>query len=224
MNSHVEQKHTTTSTLRLSPLMWLALDQLLQAHDAASSAQRPLWDFAVEIHFLYKTGISHSDVRYLICQGLVEHAAEITRPVTTGRAFSKLQGLRLLAESCFVLSDQGLDICRNMAEHKDDAHVQTNNSHLDTVPRWDGTRRQLRFGDAVVKHFRQPARNQETVLAAFEEEGWPAHIDDPLSGDTGQDGLERLHNTIKRLNHQPVRLLHFSADGAGQGVVWQQKI
>ena len=37
-----------------------------------------------------------------------------------------------------------------------------------------------RVGDRVVKQFRVPAGNQELILAAFEEMGWPPHIDDPL--------------------------------------------
>jgi hypothetical protein len=32
----------------------------------------------------------------------------------------------------------------------------------------------------VVKEFKLPAPNQETILTAFQEEGWPPRIDDPL--------------------------------------------
>jgi hypothetical protein len=38
------------------------------------------------------------------------------------------------------------------------------------VPNWDGRERVLRLGDWVVKKFQVPARNQELVLAAFQEE------------------------------------------------------
>jgi hypothetical protein len=73
-----------------------------------------------------------------------------------------------------------------------------------------------------VKRFRQPAPSQETILATFEEEGWPPHIDDPLPPQPGQLPKQRLHETITNLNrHQQNRLLHFLGDGTGRGVCWQ---
>ena len=47
-------------------------------------------------------------------------------------------------------------------------------------PRWIAEARELWLGDRLVKRFRRSATAQEIVLAAFEEEGWPRHIDDPL--------------------------------------------
>jgi hypothetical protein len=90
------------------------------------------------------------------------------------------------------------------------------------VPRWDAECRELRWGAALVKRFREPALNQELILAVFEEEGWPARIDDPLPNDPGCDPKQRLHDTIKRLNrHQANRLLRFRGDGSGSGVLWE---
>ena len=40
------------------------------------------------------------------------------------------------------------------------------------APRWDPECRELRCGADLVKRFREPALNQETILAAFEEAGW----------------------------------------------------
>ena len=39
---------------------------------------------------------------------------------------------------------------------------------------------EVRYRDEIVKRYRVPAPNQELILAAFEEEGWPQLIDDPL--------------------------------------------
>jgi hypothetical protein len=50
-----------------------------------------------------------------------------------------------------------------------------------SVLRWDATQRDLRLGDTVVKCFRQRAPNQEAILAVFEEDGWPAWVDSPLT-------------------------------------------
>ena len=38
--------------------------------------------------------------------------------------------------------------------------------------------RVLRVDKLVMKHFRVPASNQEKILSAFQEDGWPIHIDD----------------------------------------------
>jgi hypothetical protein len=89
-------------------------------------------------------------------------------------------------------------------------------------PEWDGQRRTLHIGSQIVKRFRLPAANQEAVLSAFQEEGWPHRIDDPLQPCGDLSAKERLHFTIKRLNqHQRQRLIRFSGDGTGEGVCWE---
>jgi len=86
-------------------------------------------------------------------------------------------------------------------------------------PRWDRKSRVLRVGSRVVKRYRLPSPNQERILAAFEEEGWPASIDDPLPPVSGLCAKQRLHDTIKSLNaRQEQRLLFFRGDGTGQRV------
>jgi hypothetical protein len=90
------------------------------------------------------------------------------------------------------------------------------------VPQWDRDRQELRLGGVLVKQFKVPAPNQEVVLAAFHEEGWPVRIDDPLPGHPDQDPKRRLHETITSLNRkQRHRLIHFMGDGSGQGVLWE---
>jgi hypothetical protein len=76
-------------------------------------------------------------------------------------------------------------------------------------------------GSRVVKEYRVPCPNQEAVLAAFEEEGWPHRIDDPLSPQGEIEPKSRLHDTIKRLNrHHKEPLIRFQGDGTGEGVCW----
>jgi hypothetical protein len=53
-------------------------------------------------------------------------------------------------------------------------------------PRWDKHLRELWLGPHLIKWFRVPAPDQERILDAFEEEGWPASIDDPLPPRTGR--------------------------------------
>ncbi len=90
------------------------------------------------------------------------------------------------------------------------------------IPCWDGQLRELRCGGRLVRRFRMRSPNQETVLSAFQEEGWPHRIDDPLPPRPGQSSKRRLHDTIKSLNrHQENRLLCFVGDGTGQGIRWK---
>jgi hypothetical protein len=78
------------------------------------------------------------------------------------------------------------------------------------------------LGERIVKEFKLPALNQETVLTAFQEEGWPPCIDDPLPPAAGIDPKRRLHDTIKNLNrNQKHYLVRFMGNGTGQGVRWE---
>ncbi|MBI3406825.1 MAG: hypothetical protein HY040_00525 [Planctomycetes bacterium] len=59
-------------------------------------------------------------------------------------------------------------------------------------------------------------------MAAFEEENWPVHLDDPLSPTREIDPKQRLHDAISRLNrNQKNRLLRFEGDGTGRGLRWR---
>lgn len=92
------------------------------------------------------------------------------------------------------------------------------------LPNWDEDRRELRFGDIVIKKFRKnSARNQVAVLRTFQEDGWPEKIDDPLHGPTF-DSRKRLADTIDGLkeNHLTPNVLTFRGDGTGEGVLWEQ--
>ena len=74
----------------------------------------------------------------------------------------------------------------------------------------------------LLKRFRARAENQELILSAFEEEGWPGRVDDPLRPTFTRDHSSRLRDAIRRLNEghtQP--LLRFSGDGTGTGVCWR---
>ncbi len=67
-------------------------------------------------------------------------------------------------------------------------------------PCWNSRRRELCLGAQVVKRFRVPAQIQELILGAFQEDGWPGHIDDPLPRSGAIDPHTRLHHAIHRLN------------------------
>jgi len=90
------------------------------------------------------------------------------------------------------------------------------------IPNWDRDTRTFLVGAELVKRFRVPSPNQEAVLDAFQEEGWPPSIDDPLSPVPDQQPKRRLHDTIRSLNlNQAKRLIRFRGDGTGQRVFWE---
>lgn len=88
-------------------------------------------------------------------------------------------------------------------------------------PYWDAAARELWLDGILVKSFHVPAPHQQAILDAFQEEGWPRHIDDPLSGACADAG-KRLRKAIEGLNHQDNKFTIFSADGTGQGVRWRR--
>jgi len=89
-------------------------------------------------------------------------------------------------------------------------------------PRWDPLLRELWIGSALVKRFRVPARNQELILTAFQEQGWPSVIDDPLPRSEHVDSPSRLSFTIRRLNgRQKRKLMHFFGTGTGAAIGWR---
>jgi hypothetical protein len=66
-----------------------------------------------------------------------------------------------------------------------------------------------------------PPGDQETILRAFDEEGWPDFIFDPLHSKGERPRKRRLAEAIKLLNQQEVRLVCFSSIRKGQAVSWR---
>ena len=90
------------------------------------------------------------------------------------------------------------------------------------VPIYDSATRQFRWGGHILKHFRQPAGNQELILCTAEELNWPKWFDDPLLPAREIRQKTRLHDTIKDLNRRQIPLLvHFKGDGSGTRVGWE---
>jgi len=118
-----------------------------------------------------------------------------------------------------------MDLQRNETDLARDSSGATNDSSAaaaQLLPRWDAMRRELVVDGQIVKRFRLPAVNQEAVLTAFEEEGWPARIFDPLPPQLSRCSKRRLNETIKALNRSHLaRIIRFRGDGTGEGVLWE---
>jgi hypothetical protein len=206
---------------------------LLQAFEYAGQLGRNPWDFAVEIASLRLAGLNESDFRWLVCKGFVTHACETGIFASDDRVFRPEAPLRFTKRSCFVLTLAGaaaaclagcdVEEARPAITPAVHGHAACDAKDVVTVrPAWDRNRHKLHLGNRLVKEFRLRAQNQGTVLTAFEEEGWPARIDDPLQPSPDIDSKRRLADTIKRLNrNQTNRLILFRGDGTGEGVIWE---
>ena len=86
---------------------------------------------------------------------------------------------------------------------------------------WDKACLTLTMGREVIRKVKRPriATNIIPILDAFQEEGWPSRIDDPLRG--GADPT-RLAAAVKSLN-QGLRRIVFGKDGSGEGIVWRSR-
>jgi hypothetical protein len=201
----------------------LAATLLLEAFDFAAELGCDPWDFAVEIAELRSAGLSNNALRWLLGKGFVRHATEVTDPATAARAFRPSAALALAPTTCFVLTEAGVGFALHQATPRSrPPDLVPPPPGVPAVPVWDCDRQELRLGRAVVKRFKVPAPNQEVILAAFQEEGWPVRIDDPLTPLPGQDAKRRLHETITSLNrNQKCCLLSFHGDGSGEGVLWE---
>jgi hypothetical protein len=215
-----------------------SLRLLVDAFDYAQELDRNVWDFAVEIDGLREAGFTNAELRWLICCGFTKHAPELTvtgEPTRVFRHTNGRPGLTFSRKTCFVLTEAGYAFAKGAlskvsANGKPEHRAsETNGSGTNgesesdgTKPKWDRDRQELRVGVIVVKQFKVPAANQERILAAFEEDGWPIHIDDPLPQSPEQDPKRRLHDTINSLNrNQKAPLIRFLGDGTGQGVRWR---
>src|SRR5437870_5015237 len=109
----------------------------------------------------------------------------------------------------------------NRADSLPSSYPEAHASGFTRRPSWQAKPRELWIGKILVKQFRRPAPVLELILAAFEEEGWPSHLDDPIPPTPEVDSITRLHDSINRLNRmQETQLVVFSGDGTGRGIRW----
>lgn len=220
--------------IRLAPRIKAALTALLEALEYGHDIERSTWDFATEISSLRRLELTNSDLRWLVGRGLVEHAVEMTLAGDSERSFRQSARLLFTKKTCFVLTPTGAEMAREVCEMSGASFRCDGESAIERpalaiadpiqtlTPKWDRDRQELRIGSIVVKRFKVPAANQETILAAFEEESWPPRIDDPLPPHREQAPKRRLQETIKSLNRNQKRpLLRFLGDGSGLGVRWE---
>lgn len=214
----------------LSVAVRAALAELLKAYEFAEDAGVDLWQFSIELEQLAQFGLTVSDARWLAAKGFVRHAEENTRSSAAERSFQEKDGLTFASRSVVVLSASGATFARELASDLDVEIAESPNDtdSLETSvlvvakPIWIPGQRELMVDGRVVKRFKVPAVNQELILSAFEEEGWPQCIFDPLPQDNTLAPARRMHNAISRLNGKQINVLvRFSGNGHGTGICWE---
>jgi hypothetical protein len=84
-------------------------------------------------------------------------------------------------------------------------------------PFWDAERRELSFQGKVVRKIRRYPRSPlDKVLETFAEEGWPPHIDDPVSWPEGCLPMRKRYEVVQSLN-EGLTAIKFFTDGEGYG-------
>ena len=197
------------------------VESLLVASRCAADVGQNEWWFAIEIQTLRQLGLVETHLRWLIGRKFLFHREEVPPEELLGfdpydRQFRDACLYQFSERSCFVLTKAGLEFAKMLSRADLPSRpVPTISPPVTAIPSWNLQRKELWVSECLVKRFRVHSPNQESVLEAFQEEGWPERIFDPL-----QPG--RLPETIKSLNrHHRVPLIRFSGDGTGQGVLWE---
>lgn len=88
------------------------------------------------------------------------------------------------------------------------------------VPSWDSASRELRFSGQTIRKvrvMREPS-NVQRLLDAFEAQGWPPRIDNPLPG----ADEDQLHQALQQLKTK-LSGITFSSQQGGKAVCWSAK-
>lgn len=210
----------------------LALQALKQAHDSAFEFHTNVWEFSIELEQMLGFGVATHVLRAMVCQGWIQHQRETSKTNASNRTFEAATGLNFCERSCFAITKEGYLFIQSQAglESLDTSAVKNRGNKMSNSgsaasgsirraqPVWDRDKREFRLGDVLVKKFKWPAKNQEALLSAFEDAGWPMHLKNPLPP-SGISMKQQLHDTIKCLNQGQVNeCVKFRGDGTALGV------
>lgn len=84
-------------------------------------------------------------------------------------------------------------------------------------PRWNAANGELHYGEVLVRTVSRQAKSLGKILGAFEEEGWPPRIANPLP--SREDLSKSLRDAVRNLNKK-VTVIKFFAHDRGRAVMW----
>ena len=220
------------------PATVAALEHLANAKETALQCGQLPEAFGVDLSELQLRGLAGYELKILNDQNLVRKChvqSSMTSQNSSAERPNQLLNWgyvitsfgEMILKSLLAFSQESNphgDSYRSKADRSPRAHENGAKVSAD-VPHYNSKTRTLTCHGAVARKFRWAASNQEKILLAFQEEGWPTRIDDPLPSDTEICPKRRLHDTIKCLNQgqrsKGTWYVRFRGDGTGQGVLWE---
>lgn len=198
------------------------LQRIWQLQQYASQNGYEVTQLAIPYCDFVQWGHDLTQLRVLIVEGILVHLNEVPLSRNGERKVEPRDSLAINSQSSFLLSHTWQSRLGPWFSDKNSHSATSDPAGQKCKPVWNLHLRKLTFRDRLIKHFRCPAQNQEAILCAFEEEGWPEHICDPLPPIEACESKQRLHDAIRGLNRSQVNtLLRFGGDGTGEGVVWR---
>jgi hypothetical protein len=202
-----------------------ALGLLLEAAAEAEWQKRVVWEFALDLASLERAGATGTQLRGLICQGVIQHAEETTTARSTSRTFRFLKSLALPPRACFVLTASGVSYAGQVLGDEPAAlsrEREAESTAKRNLPRWDRVRQVFIWNGTVLKRFHRKAPHQQTLLNAFEQRTWPGHLENPLTGESYAP-VKCLRDTVRALNSSlEPKMIMFSVLDSGDRVGWQR--
>ena len=182
----------------ISPILQAALELLLGPYEQAEESGVSVWEVAATRPSLNAQGLTDDLLLRLLDQGLVDQRLE--RIVLTARGAAVARGR----------GDPGQGLSG--------PHVV---GEL-TVPFYDEDLRTLSYAGRLVKRLRQQADVQEIVLRAFQRQGWPRALKNPLPKGPTIPLETRLHYAIRGLmNAQKDARIRFFRNGTACTICWE---
>lgn len=172
-------------------------------------------------------GIGPQTLLWMLYQGHVDHLQRAGETRRGEQSLLPVDSVLLAETSAFALTDEGERFAGNFLGDvfSDVGGILSGWDLLvlgRLVPKYDRESRVFTWGSRLLKCFRQPSINQETIISTGEELHWPAWFDDPLPRVAGLSPKVRLHDALKALNRHQLRpCVHFKGDGTGTRVGWE---
>lgn len=175
---------------------------------------------------LLESGVTESDLHWLVDKRYAEQIVEVTRPGTAKREFRGATAFACSDNACFVLSQggtvyvevNGLD---GVAQrHSVPARTASGLPPAQRI-RWNERRHELWVDGKIAKRFTHAARVQWGALAKFQLDGWKGPIEIDPSGDPQRGRAQRLRELVADLNRGlDVSLIHFRKDCEGLRITY----
>ena len=174
------------------------------------------WQYAMPTDALLShSGMTQSDLQWLINARLVECLTETTKRTGEKRSFRPCRSYHG-AGTCFVLSAPGLRLSRQMH-----MLIATSASPTDLKPEWNAATGAWTLAGLFVKRLPTSATAQRRVLDRCQEKEWAAIVDSPFADMPASRRSHYLGQVLHHLNKGQIDAhIHCSSLDKGRKVRW----